>query len=123
MLLSHDRPPHEVLQPREQDPADTFARQFAGMSREPFSIVDHRRAFADLLAALPGLLPMTHRQVLASFVAGEPAFDLLAQPEVAKLPAVRWKLANVRKLRERDPGKHADQARRLDEVLDSLPPA
>ena len=57
MLLSHDRPPHEVLQPREQDPTDTFARQFAGMSREPFSLDDHRRTFGDLLVALPGLAP------------------------------------------------------------------
>jgi hypothetical protein len=121
MLLSHDRPPHEVLQPREQDPTDTFARQFAGMSREPFSLNDHRRTFADLLAALPGLLPMTHRQVLASFVAGESAFELLTQSTAAGLPAVRWKLANVRQFQERDPGKHADQARRLDEVLSSLP--
>jgi hypothetical protein len=123
MLLSHDRPPHEVLQPREQDPTDTFARQFAGMSREPFSLDDHRHTFGDLLAALPGLLPMTHRRVLASFVAGEPTFDLLARPVVAELPAVRWKLANVRKFRARDPSKHANQVRRLDEVLGSMPPA
>jgi hypothetical protein len=96
------------------------------MSREPFSLDDHRHAFADLLAALPGLLPMIHRQVLASCVAGEPAFDLLARPAVgvvAELPAVRWKLANVRKLREPDPAKHADQRRRLDEVLGGLPSA
>ena len=123
MLLSHDRPPHEVLRPSELDPTDLFARQFAGMSREPFAPGDHRRAFADLVAALPGLLPLANRRVLAGFVAGDPDFAPLARPSVADLPAVRWKLANVRKLRERNPAKHAEQARLLVDLLDGLPDA
>ena len=123
MLLSHDRPPHEVLDPREQDPSDAFARQFAGMAREPFALDDHRRAFADLRAMLPTILPPTHRDALHAVVeradAG-PFAALAGRPEAAALPAVSWKVENLRRLRERDPAKDARQVEALADVLASL---
>ena len=121
MLLSHDRPPHEVLDASEQDQADTFARQFAGMAREPFTLDDHRRAFADLRAAVPSLLPELHRDVLARFIETGNGLDQLARPEIADLPAVRWKAENLCRLLDRDPAKHAAQADALRDVLDSMP--
>ena len=126
MLLSHDRPPHEVLAPNAQNRAAAFASQFAGMSREPFDAENGRRAFDDLVARLPSLLPFAHRLLLLSFIEGEPDWTLIASPmnrPLADLPAVRWKLENVRRLRSRNPEKQADQVARLRDWLDAMPDA
>lgn len=120
MLLSHDRPPHEVLAPREQDQAEQFARQFAGMAREPFDVDDGRRAFADLIAALPSLLPMLHRKVLVEFITAGDGITRLRHPEIADLPAVRWKAQNLDRLRRRGAKKHAAQIELLQSVLADL---
>ena len=49
---------------------------------------------------------------------GEPDFGVLGYPEAAHLPAVRWKVVNVRRFREENPGEHARQ-RELLEALGS----
>lgn len=123
MILGHDRPPHEVLDPRERDPADVFARQFDAMARERFDLVDHRRTFAALRTALPQLLPRPHRDALLGAIEradAEPFADLAGRPEAGALPAVRWKMQNLRRLRERDPAKHAGQVEALRAVLRRL---
>jgi hypothetical protein len=38
-------------------------------------------------------------------VAAAPQWELLGVPHVAELPAVRWKLENLERLRQEDPAK------------------
>ena len=120
MLLSHDRPPHKVLRPNIQDRAAMFTSQFAGMARLPFTLEDHRRTLDDLLTFVPNLLPGPHRDQLVGFVNGEPDWSQVATPEMAGLPAIRWKLPNLRKLRVSGAAKHAGQADRLRRTLDGM---
>ena len=46
-----------------------------------------------------------------------PAFDLIGFPEAQRLPAVRWKLANVRKLIRENPEKHFVQRNALEDLF------
>ncbi|MDI7865296.1 hypothetical protein MRS76_25715 [Rhizobiaceae bacterium n13] len=45
---------------------------------------------------------------LLSLHDGEPDFDAIGLPQAAELPAVRWKLLNLEKLRSQNPDKHAE---------------
>jgi hypothetical protein len=48
---------------------------------------------------------------------GEPDFEAIGLPQAAKLPAVRWKLLNIMKLKEQNPEKHAEQRREIEGIL------
>ena len=113
-MLSHNRPMSEVLAPNRRDIAPEFERGFVGMTAEPValeSLLDAREALIDTVV---GAMPQEHRQFLASFERGEPAWDLLGLPDVAKLPAVLWRQHNLDKLTTEI---RAAQVARLEEVL------
>lgn len=67
-----------------------------------------RDAYAAQVALLVRALPL---------VADEHEFGLIGHPAAAELPAIRWKLLNLRKLRDSNPEKHADQRARLAAAL------
>ena len=46
---------------------------------------------------------------LLSLHDAEPDFDLIGLPRAESLPAVRWKLIKVARLKRDDPEKHAEQ--------------
>ena len=48
---------------------------------------------------------------------GDPDFDAIDRPQAAELPAVRWKLINVNKLKADNPKKHAAQGEELEKLL------
>ena len=54
------------------------------------------------------------RNFLISFKAGRPDWSLLPQPDVANLPAVKWKLINIRQMTE---AKHKKAMEKLERVL------
>ena len=48
---------------------------------------------------------------------GQPDFKLIGLPAAAHLPAIRWKLINIEKLKAGNPKKHAVQRDALEKVL------
>ena len=54
---------------------------------------------------------------LLSLHDAEPDFGLIGLPEAAGLPAVRWKLVNLEKLKKINPGKHAVQRDALESLF------
>jgi hypothetical protein len=46
-----------------------------------------------------------------------PDFKLIGFPDAERLPAVQWKLLNLRKLKAGNPKKHAEQRAILEAVL------
>ena len=54
---------------------------------------------------------------LLSLHDGEPDFKAIGLPQAAELPAVRWKLLNLEKLKARNPEKHAEQRRKIEEIV------
>lgn len=59
-------------------------------------------------------MPDAHRKFLISFKSGQPDWDLLGLPEVAKLPAVTWRQLNYDKLK---PEARAAEVAKLERVL------
>ena len=67
-----------------------------------------------LVDELPPLLDANERSFLVALKEGEPDWEVLGLDHLSELPALQWKLINVRKMA---PVKHAEALRRLQEVL------
>ncbi|BAU58733.1 Ync [Halorhodospira halochloris] len=57
------------------------------------------------------------KRFLVSLHDGAPDFDIIDRPQAANLPAVRWKILNIKKLMTENPEKHAEQLTQLEELL------
>ena len=112
-LAGHNRPVHEVLFSRDQDMASAFENEFVGMTRIPVTLAGLEQVRRKLKAELPAALTVNHRQFLLGLVAGEPDWRLMRCPHLSQLPAIRWKLQNLAKLKQSNPGKFARQAEEL----------
>jgi len=48
---------------------------------------------------------------------GEPDFTLIGLPQAADLPAIKWKILNLKKLRADNPDKHRTQSEALKAII------
>ena len=106
-LISHNRPMEEVLAPTRSDITQEFERGFSGMT-EVNNLVDSRE---QLIADIVGNMPGVHKDLLVSFVAGEPDWSLIDVPHAADLPAVRWRQQNLDQLNRERRKVHVDALR------------
>lgn len=117
-LLSHTRPIHELIRPNLQDQRAVFDVQFAGMAVQPFAYEDFETTRERLIREIRQGLTEDHRRFLVSFKEGEPDWKLFPVPALNAMPAIQWKLANIRKLRDHNAAKHAKQLLALKEALE-----
>jgi predicted nucleotidyltransferase component of viral defense system len=110
-LACHNRPVHEVLNPRLHPLEATFANQFDGMSRAEISLKTLEQTRKRLVQDLPFALTDQHRNFLLSLVQSEPRWDCMPFPHLQELPAIRWKLQNLARLKG---AKRAEQVERLE---------
>ena len=106
-LLSHPRPIAEVLSPKLKDQRHAFDGQFDGMAFLPFTYDDYEATRQRLVTQLGAALTADDKALLLSFKSGEPDWKLSGMAELGRLPAVQFKLANIRKLKAANPAKHA----------------
>jgi len=97
-LIRQPRPIAEVLRARAKDIAAEFERGFVGMTDAPVALDDLITAREALIAAIVDDMPAAHREFLIGFKRGEPDWGLIGLPQVADLPAVRWKQRNLDQL-------------------------
>ncbi|MEI6240272.1 MAG: nucleotidyl transferase AbiEii/AbiGii toxin family protein [Planctomycetia bacterium] len=116
-LIGHRRPIAELLNPEAKDQRQTFAGEFAGMTLLPFDYTVHEATFAELTAAVRASLTPTERIFLVGFEEGRPDWSLFPASGAERLPAPRWKLLNIQKLRSQNPAKHAAGIEALQGVL------
>ncbi len=112
-LISSGRPMHELLDPGPINIAETFAREFEGMSAEPVALDELYAAHETLISSLREKLTGKAAGFLEGAHKAEPDFSLIDLPQAAELPAVRWKLLNLEKFKTNDPDKHAVQLKAL----------
>jgi len=113
-LAGHSRPMNELLAPRLQDIGRLYVDQFVGMTRNEVSLDDLLQVQRDLANTLVRALDDAEREFLVSIKRGEPEWDRLGIEHLAQLPAIQWKLINVRKM---DPVKHKAALTQLIKVL------
>ena len=112
-LAGHHRPLHEVLASRDHDLTSTYENEFKGMARMPISLEALVASRGRLRQELDARLTANHRAFLLGLVAGEPDWDLMRCGHLRELPAIRWKLQNLAKLRRTSPQKYALQSAEL----------
>lgn len=117
-LAGHNRPVHEVLFPSIKPMRAVFESEFAGMTLEdmPFAQIDDARTTT--LAELPKLLSGNQREFLLSLLRAQPRWDLMPFRQLPDLPALRWKLQNLEKLKSRNKSKFVDQHDELQAKLE-----
>ena len=116
-VASSGRPMHELLAPTVSFRENLYDDEFLGMTAKAVSrkalAETGRRLHADIRSRLHGDVAA----FLLSLHDAEPDFNLIRLPEAAELPAVRWKLVNLEKLKQADPNKHASQRRALERLV------
>ncbi len=113
-LAGHDRPMNELLAPRIREIKKSYENSFRGMGRTGISLDDLRQVQAYLPGKLVGDLDLNEKDFLLSLKQGEPRWELLGIGHLSRLPALQWKLINIRKM---DRSKRLVALKRLIEVL------
>ena len=116
-LLSHNRPIHEILNPAFIDQKQVYMNQFTGMTFVPFSYKDFETTRQSFIDELNKSFTDDDKEFLLSFKSGNPKWSLIPKPLLKDLPAVRWKLKNLKKLIESNPKKHQRQYEALRKKL------
>lgn len=112
--LQSRKPLNVILAPPRRDLTLKYAQEFEGMTVEPVSLKDLEETREAMIETVLRGMPDEHRQFLVSFKNGEPDWSLLGLPEVAQLPAVRFR---QEKLAALSPEARAEQLAKLEGVL------
>lgn len=115
-VLGHPRPINEVMLPNWQDLREPFMSELKGMTNHHVELVELEETRLRMLDALQAQFTEKDREFLLSFKQGTPDWVLFDEPKVSDLPAIRWKLVNIRKL-VKNKEKHLQQLKKLDHVL------
>lgn len=105
-MLSHYKPINELLSPILKDQKSAFDNQFAGMTSVEFTYDDYEKTRAALIDTIQQRLTDDEKKFLLSFELGEPDWKLFPHPVLKDLPAIKWKLLNIQKLKKDNPKKH-----------------
>jgi len=112
-LISHYKPINELLSPILKDQKSAFDNQFAGMTEVEFTYEDYEQTRATLLETIRKRLSDDDKKFLQSFENGEPEWDLFPHSVLKDLPAIKWKLINIRKLKKTNPKKYNQMIKNL----------
>ncbi|WP_320201847.1 nucleotidyl transferase AbiEii/AbiGii toxin family protein (plasmid) [Agrobacterium sp. rho-13.3] len=116
-VASSGRPPHELIRPSLSKLEEAFVKEFEGMTIEPVSLIELKDARARLTDDLRTRLDDKAMRFLLTLHDTEPDFDAIGMPQAAALPAVRWKLLNLAKLKQQNPDKHAMQRGEIENMF------
>ena len=115
-LLSHPRPIHEVLQPNELDIEEIYNKEFVGMVKENIPLNDlvviRKRLIKEINSSLTG----QEKEFILSFQDATPNWSKFPH-DIKNLPAIKWKLINLEKLKSENVQKHKSMAQKLNKKL------
>ncbi len=97
-LAGHPRPMSELLIPNTKDIAAMYRSQFEGMTSEPTSLEDLIEVQHRLPVEIRNALDDDEKAFLLSIKRGEPEWERLGLYHIKDLPALQWKVMNVRKM-------------------------
>ena len=109
-LISHKRPINEVLDPTRKNIEDLYDAEFKSMPEIPVTLAELIGVRHQLIDSLHRMLTDADKDFLIKFKSREPDWTLTPYPAAAQLPAVRWKLQNLKKMSDK---KHAEALNHL----------
>ncbi|OGU72113.1 MAG: hypothetical protein A2V93_06005 [Ignavibacteria bacterium RBG_16_34_14] len=113
-LISHARPMVELLNPGLKDIKQIFENEFAGMTTEEVKLYDVTDVRTELIKKIKRFLTEDEIKFLLSFKNRKPEWKLLGIEGIEDLPAVKWKLMNLGKMK---PEKHKQAYEKLEGYL------
>jgi predicted nucleotidyltransferase component of viral defense system len=117
-LACHNRPIHELLTPALRDIGQEYERTFAGMTSQPVALSDLLATREAMVVDLHAGLDSDDREFLLSVARAEPDWGRTPYAHAKELPALQWKLLNLRKLRDshakRFAAQHVELRKRFD---------
>jgi predicted nucleotidyltransferase component of viral defense system len=114
-LASGPRPMSELLQPHRLDQSAIFKSEFLGMTSDPVSYDELVQVRERLIRDINQRLTTEERRFLLSVKEGEPDYSLMLFKHLEQLPALQWKVINVRKMEK---NKRRDALNKLRAALD-----
>ena len=117
-LAGHSRPMHELLDPHHRDLGRVYDEQFVGMMAEAVPLEALYETRERLVNMIRLDLKENERRFLLSMKRGEPEWTALAVEHLETLPALQWKLLNIRRM---DEGKRDAALAELQRVLQLEP--
>ena len=116
-ILSHNRPAHELVQPNLKDIRQAFEREFIGMTMDQTTLAPLLATRDRLIAEIRSGLDETSKLFLRSFHLLRPDWGLINSLAISDLPAIRWKLMNLERLRSENSEKYQAMLLQLDAAL------
>jgi len=102
-MAGHNRPVHEVLFGNVKDITTEYRNNFVRMTTEPVALDTLLSAGARLRSELTQRLTVKQRTFLLGLAKAEPEWSLVACAHASELPALRWKVENLRVFEKRRP--------------------
>ena len=113
-LNGRNQPMGELQAPRRRGITGLYGGEFREMTREPVPLRSSLDVRERLVADVRDALAEEGRAFLLSVKGWQPGWSLIDLPDIADLPAVRWKLVNLDRLSE---AKHTAALDMLRQVL------
>ena len=113
-LISHNRPMIELLNPRFYDFRDVYDSEFKGMVEDYIEYKELVETRYELVKNIKNSITHKEKQFIVSVQDGDPMWELLGLKGIEKLPAVKWKLLNVKKM---NPVKRKEVVMKLQDYL------
>lgn len=113
-LASHNRPMNELLNPNPQDIKPVFDSDFNGIASVEVTCDELMAIGPRLLQELLRSLTENERQFLLSVKKGAPEWSLMDIDGIDKLPAIQWKVKNVKNMSAE---KNAEALEKLSRIL------
>ena len=113
-LISHNRPMVELLAPQPRDITPMYRAELADMTYKPVGLERLQETLENLVRAIHGSMTDANRRFLLALKQGTEDWRDFPLPEVARLPAVQWKVLNLARM---NPVKRRQAAAKLEKVL------
>lgn len=118
-LISHDRPIRELINPTRLDQRVIFENEFLGMTNVEVTYEALAEAREGLIRKISTTMTDDERAFLVSVKEANPRWELLGLDGIDRLPAVQWKLQNIRRMK---PETHAEAVKLLKQKLNDQHP-
>ncbi len=115
-LVCSNRPIHELLNqnPNFVEFDAAYSRGFTGMADIEIPADDLRQAGLKLLKTIHNSFAEEHKQFLVSMADGMPDWKLINIANLENFPGIRWKLQNIKTLKQDNSEKHKQSVDLLD---------
>lgn len=113
-LASNSRPMSELLAPNLKDFRQVFEQEFTGMTDTEVGYEELVAVRERLVETIRKKMSENEKQFLVSIKQGQPNWHLVPVTGIEHLPAIQWKLVNIRKM---DKKKQIEALTKLEAVL------